>query len=96
MRFLQYPIGILIASMFLVSIPGQSVQAQTMDDKPRAFLLFDRLEYVPEPAGRPISFEATGWVGGDVNRLWLRGGGGSSRPSIERGKRKSKRSTAAS
>lgn len=46
-----------------------------MDDKPRAFLLFHKLEYVPAPAEKPVEGEVTGWAGGDVNRLWLRAHG---------------------
>ena len=75
MRIARYTVGLLVAALLLAGSAPQAAWAQTMDDKPRAFLLFDRLEYVPEPAGRPISFEATGWVGGDVNRLWVRGEG---------------------
>jgi copper resistance protein B len=46
-----------------------------MDDEPHAFVLFDQLEYLPEPAERPIGLEALSWIGGDVNRLWLRAEG---------------------
>ena len=75
MRLVQYTLGLFVAATLLVGLPAQPVQAQTMDDKPRAFLLFHKLEYVPEPAERPVELEATSWVGGDVNRLWLRGEG---------------------
>ena len=53
----------------------QWAHAQTMDDEPHAFVLFDQLEYVPESAERPIGLEAISWIGGDVNRLWLRAEG---------------------
>jgi copper resistance protein B len=75
MRIFQYTVGILIATTLLMGGAAQTAQAQTMDDKLRAFVLFHKLEYVPEPADQPISFEATSWAGGDVNRLWLRGEG---------------------
>lgn len=75
MRFVQYSIGFLIAATLLVAAPAQTAHAQTMDDKPHTFVLFDQLEYVPEPAEQPIGMEATSWIGGDVNRLWLRAEG---------------------
>jgi copper resistance protein B len=43
-----------------------------MDWGKASFLLFDELEYVPAAAGRPIEFEALGWYGGAINRLWVR------------------------
>ncbi len=75
MRLLQYALGLLLAATVLAGATAHSVQAQTMDDTPRAFLLFHKLEYVPEPAEQPVELEATSWVGGDVNRLWLRAEG---------------------
>ncbi len=75
MRILRYIIGLLIAVPFLAVGPTETVRAQTMDDTPRAFLLFHKLEYVPQPAEQPVELEATSWIGGDVNRLWLRAHG---------------------
>lgn len=75
MRLLQYTTSFLVAATLLVGIPVQPADAQTMDDKPHTYILFHKLEYVPEPAEQPISLEATSWIGGDVNRLWLRGEG---------------------
>ncbi len=75
MRIVQYTIGLFIATTLLVGLPAQTAQAQTMDDKPHAYVLFHKLEYVPEPTEQPISMEATSWIGGDVNRLWLRAEG---------------------
>jgi copper resistance protein B len=75
MRLLQHTLGLFVAATLLVGTLVQPAQAQTMDDQLRAFLLFHKLEYVPEPAERPVEMEATGWVGGDVNRLWLRAEG---------------------
>lgn len=71
MRIVQYSIGLLIAAL-LVGTRAHTAHAQTMDDRPHAFVLFDQLEYVPEPAEQPIGLEALSWIGGDVNRLWLR------------------------
>lgn len=75
MRFAQYTVGLLVAAAVAAGGMGPTAQAQTMDDEIRAFLLFHKLEYVPAPAEQPIGVEATGWVGGDVNRLWLRAEG---------------------
>ena len=75
MRNLQYTFGFVLAAALLVGGTTQTVRAQTMDDTPRAFLLFHKLEYVPEPAEQPVELEATSWIGGDVNRLWLRAEG---------------------
>ena len=75
MRILQYTSGFFVAVALLVGVLAHPVQAQTMDDTPRAYLLFHKLEYVPQPAERPVEMEATSWVGGDVNRLWLRAEG---------------------
>lgn len=47
-------------------------RAQVMDDRIHAFALLDRLEYAPGFAGDPAVLDALGWVGGDVNRAWLR------------------------
>ena len=75
MRILQYTIGLLAAAILLVGSAAPPAQAQTMDDKLRTFVLFHKLEYVPQPAERPIGLEATSWIGGDMNRLWLRAEG---------------------
>jgi copper resistance protein B len=74
-RFVQYFFGLLLVATLWAGGTPHSAQAQTMDDTPRAFLLFHKLEYIPSPAERPVELEATSWIGGDVNRLWLRGEG---------------------
>jgi len=75
MRIFQYTFGLLLVAAFLAGGTAQTAQAQTMDDKLRTFVLFHKLEYVPEPEGQPIGLEATSWVGGDINRAWLRAEG---------------------
>jgi copper resistance protein B len=75
MRLLQHTLGVFLAVTLLVGASVHSAQAQTMDDQLRTFVLFHKLEYVPEPEGRPIGLEATSWVGGDINRFWLRAEG---------------------
>ncbi len=37
-----------------------------------SFLLLDRLEWQDRPAGGTMHWNGSGWIGGDVNRLWLR------------------------
>lgn len=74
-RFVHYTTGFLIAVTLLVGTTASTASAQTMDDQAHAFVLFDQLEYVPEPAEQPVGVEALSWIGGDVNRLWLRGEG---------------------
>lgn len=75
MRSVKYSVGIFLATMLLAGTAAQTAHAQTMDDKLRTFVLFDKLEYVPQPGERPVEMEAIGWVGDDVNRLWLRAEG---------------------
>jgi len=75
MRLRPYIGPLLVGILLLVGAVVQPAAAQTMDDKTRTFLLFHKLEYVPAPAEQPIGLEATGWVGGDVNRLWVRAEG---------------------
>lgn len=40
-----------------------------------AFLLLDRLEAFDADPGTGLAWEAQGWIGGDVDRLWLRSEG---------------------
>lgn len=75
MRSVQYTVVLFATGLLLGGSWAEAAQAQTMDDKPRAFVLFHKLEYVPGPAERPVELEATSWVGGDINRLWLRAEG---------------------
>jgi copper resistance protein B len=75
MRIFQYTLGLLLAAAFLAGGTAPTAQAQTLDDKLRTFVLFHKLEYVPEPEGRPIGLEATSWIGGDMNRAWIRAEG---------------------
>ncbi|MFP4228705.1 MAG: copper resistance protein B, partial [Salinivenus sp.] len=75
MQTFKHTVGLVLAALLLGAASPLAAHAQTMDDKPYAFVLFDQLEYAPEPAERPIGLEAKGWIGGDVNRLWLRAEG---------------------
>jgi copper resistance protein B len=48
------------------------VAAQVMDSEVHWFALVDQLELAPNRDGTPVVVDATGWAGGDVNRLWIR------------------------
>ncbi|NQD95763.1 copper resistance protein B [Pseudomonas sp. CrR25] len=52
-------------------LPGHAVH-----DKMRSwFLLFDQLEYQDADEGSVLSWDASAWIGGDIDRLWLRSEG---------------------
>ncbi len=76
MSSLKYTLGMIVTAMLLLTAAApQGTRAQIFDDEIWTFVLFDQLEYVPGPSERPLSLEATGWIGGDLNRLWLRAEG---------------------
>jgi copper resistance protein B len=58
----------LLATLALVAPAG----AQVMDSELHGFALLDRLELAPGRDGTPVAVDATSWLGGDVNRLWVR------------------------
>lgn len=45
------------------------------DDAINAFFLLDQLEYQAADEGSVLSWDASGWIGGDIDRLWLRSEG---------------------
>lgn len=45
------------------------------DDALHYFVLLDQLEGVDIPSGAGLRWDSTAWVGGDLNRLWLRSEG---------------------
>lgn len=47
-------------------------RAQVMDSALHGLALVERLEVAPRRDGTPIVLDALGWLGGDVNRLWVR------------------------
>jgi copper resistance protein B len=74
--YLKRALGLALAALLLAATTApQKAQAQIFDDHIYTMVLFDQLEYAPGPSERPISLEATSWVGGDLNRLWLRAEG---------------------
>lgn len=50
-----------------------------------SFWLLDQLEAVDASEGTEISWDAIGWVGSDLNRLWLRSEGSALDGSVENG-----------
>lgn len=48
------------------------------------FLLIDQLEYQNADNGSALSWDMSGWVGGDIDRLWLRSEGERSNGSTEK------------
>jgi copper resistance protein B len=46
------------------------------DEALNYFVLLDQLEGVDTPTGAGLRWDATAWVGGDINRVWLRTEGG--------------------
>lgn len=45
------------------------------DSAIRSFFLIDQLEWQDADDGSALSWDASGWIGGDVDRLWLRSEG---------------------
>ena len=45
--------------------------AQVMDDHIYWMVLVDELEYAPGPESRPAALDASFWLGGDYDRLWV-------------------------
>ncbi|MFK8328436.1 copper resistance protein B [Pseudomonas sp. BJa5] len=40
-----------------------------------SFFLLDQLEYQDADEGSTLAWDASGWIGGDINRLWIRSEG---------------------
>ena len=70
MRALTLP-----AVALLMLLPARATAAQTMDDHVFWKIMADELEYVPAPDSRPVAFDASFWIGGDFNRVWLKAEG---------------------
>jgi len=52
-------------------LPGHAVH----DKQLNAFFLLDKLEWQDADNGSALNWDASGWIGGDVDRLWLRSEG---------------------
>ena len=66
---------ILVWSLFAVGALARPAAAQVMDSEIHGLALVDQLEVAPHRDGTPVNVDAMGWVGGDVNRLWVRAEG---------------------
>jgi copper resistance protein B len=53
--------------------------------RPFAYWLLDRLEWTAADPGQGLAWEASAWLGGDVQRLWLRSEGHAADGKLERG-----------
>ncbi|MFB4394287.1 MULTISPECIES: copper resistance protein B [unclassified Pseudomonas] len=52
------------------------LEGHKMDDSGlNSFFLLDQLEYQDAEEGSTLAWEASGWVGGDIDRLWIRSEG---------------------
>ena len=60
------------ATVLLLTAAARPASAQVMDSSVHWFALLDQLELAPNRGGTPLKADATGWLGGDVNRLWVR------------------------
>ncbi|UVJ46555.1 copper resistance protein B [Pseudomonas sp. LS1212] len=52
-------------------LPGHKVHDSAINN----FFLLDQLEYQDADEGSTLAWDAIGWIGGDINRLWLRSEG---------------------
>ncbi|GLO47689.1 copper resistance protein B [Pseudomonas putida] len=48
---------------------------QMHDSAINSFFLLDQLEYQDADEGSTLAWDASGWIGGDINRLWIRSEG---------------------
>lgn len=61
----------LLVALAVAMLPEASA-AQVMDDHIYWMVMADEMEYAPGPEGRPVFLDASVWVGGDYNRLWVK------------------------
>ncbi|SEK87845.1 copper resistance protein B [Atopomonas hussainii] len=52
-------------------LPGHQVHDSALN----GFFLLDQLEYQDADEGSALAWDASGWIGGDIQRLWLRSEG---------------------
>lgn len=59
-------------TVFAALLLGPSLSIAQVDDRrTHSSFLLELLEYQPSPVAKPVQWDLLGWVGGDVNRLWL-------------------------
>ena len=79
MKLMRLPLALcalLLSAPLAAAVPGAgdvpTAWPDPIDDDARyGFLLIDRLEYSDNEGPNTLGWEALGWLGGDVNRLWL-------------------------
>jgi copper resistance protein B len=76
MRFHLALCALLLSAPLAAAVPGAGDVPPAWpdpieDDAPYGLLLIDRLEYSDNEGPNTLDWEALGWFGGDVNRLWL-------------------------
>lgn len=76
MRGLCVLLALILSAPLAAAVPGAGDVPPTWpdpidDDSHYGFLLIDRLEYRNNEGPNTLGWEALGWFGGDVNRLWL-------------------------
>jgi copper resistance protein B len=78
------PIPVLTPEDRIAAFPD--VAGHPAHDRSRhSFWLIDRFEASQRDESSALDWKATGWIGGDVNRLWLRSEGESLDGRVERG-----------
>jgi copper resistance protein B len=67
----------IICAALAVGVPG-AARGQTMamgDRTVYSYVSFDEFEYRVGPEERPVELDALAWIGGDLNRLWVKARG---------------------
>jgi len=79
MKLMRLPLALcalLLSTPLAAAVPGAGDVPPAWpdpieDDARYGLLLIDRLEYSDNEGPNTLNWEALGWFGGDVNRLWL-------------------------
>lgn len=67
-----YSAVLWLAPLFLAPAFPDQAGAQVMDDRIYWMVMADEMEYAPGLEGRPIALDASFWIGGDYDRLWVK------------------------
>lgn len=68
-------VSLILAAAFAESAAAQSPEVPDMHPMRRMFVQSEVLEYAPAISGDPFRYDLLGWVGADVNRLWIKADG---------------------
>lgn len=75
---LRYTVGVTLALAAFLAHAGNPTGAPAswpyplMDDEPYAAVFLDRLEYGDSDEGNTQLWDAQGWFGGDIHKLWFK------------------------